>query len=338
MMKPGDPFFHLGSFVGKADGILQNAFSGNLTATIRLPDVTEATDLMITKTQFGSGFNDISVEARLYREPMILAPSRQIKSFSAAILSPPNFQNKSIRLTENDNLQFELLPLKVKNVNAYRLNAVGKIDADDVYGSLSNLLDFLTFVKGSYAGVGHVCTQADQNPQELLLFGFSQNDAHPLGDPDKRKTNWFDFEIQNSLPEIYTGFVAAMADPTTNQALRQTIGFYRASTVSRESSIEMAIIAAHTALEAIVNFILEHRAGWSKKLMADRSIHFADKARAAAAFCHITKDILAHSPELAKRSKSSNGADAFQLITTLRNKLVHQDPRHIPRGIELVET
>jgi hypothetical protein len=97
-----------------------------------------------------------------------------------------------------------------------------------------------------------------------------------------RVTNWFDIEIQRSLPEIFLLFSEACTDVLTNRALRQTINFYRASNASRQLSIEMSIIAAHSALEAIVNFILEHRAGWSKSMMNNRSIFFSDKSRAAA--------------------------------------------------------
>jgi len=216
--------------------------------------------------------------------------------------------------------------------------ACGTFNRDTFPGDLGHLINFLTFVKGSYAGIGNVKAYDENGASAFDVIGFSRNDVFRFGDIGKRETNWFQGGIQTHLPNIYIGFIAAMSEMTTKQALRQTIAFYRASTVARASSIEMAIIAAHTALEAIVNYILEYKAGWSATLLSERSAPFSDKARAAAAYCRFTGDALAHSPELLKEAKRRNDKDAFQLISFMRNKLVHQDPKFTPTGIQLHET
>jgi hypothetical protein len=100
----------------------------------------------------------------------------------------------------------------------------------------------------------------------------------------------------------------------------------------------MSIIAAHSALEAIVNFILEHRAGWSKSMMSNRSISFSDKNRAAALHFGIDGNLLSQSPELTKFSKAAQNIDIFDIISRFRNKLVHQDTKAPPTGIQLHET
>jgi len=190
----------------------------------------------------------------------------------------------------------------------------------------------MTFMKGSHCGLGNLHAFDSSGEIAYRLLGFSQNDKS-----DRRQTNWFDIEKQNDLPAIFDKFSAAMGDETANQALRQTINFYRASNVSREVSLEMAIIAAHSSLEAIVNYILASQAGWSKALMAERSVSFADKLRAAASFYKLDCNILEHSPALIALSKSRSDLDPYGMISFIRNKLVHQDTKYVPKGIELHE-
>ena len=128
-----------------------------------------------------------------------------------------------------------------------------------------------------------------------------------------------------------------MSNPVTRRALRQTISFYRSSNASRAVSIEMAIIAAHSALEAIVNYTLHVRAGWSVRLLDERAIRFSDKMRAAAAYFDLHEGVLDHSPALTDLSRQRNNIDAYDLISFIRNKLVHQDAKFVPTGLQLHE-
>jgi hypothetical protein len=190
----------------------------------------------------------------------------------------------------------------------------------------------MTFMKGSHCGFGNLHAFGSEGDVSYRLLGFTPNDKSV-----RRQTNWFDIEVQKDLPAVFSKFSLAMEHETTNQALRQTINFYRASNVSRDVSIEMAIIAAHSSLEAIVNFILASNAGWSKSLMAERSISFADKLRAAASFYKLDCDILEHSPNLLKLCKARSDLDAYKMVSFIRNKLVHQDNKYVPTGLELHE-
>ena len=253
------------------------------------------------------------------------------------MLSPPILLSKTIELAETETLSFEIKPFAAKGANACLLTAKGNFVSATTFSTISNLKRFMTFVKSSHSGIGNLLALNDTGEQAFSLLGFSRNDAFPFRDSKNRHTNWFDIKIQNQLPDIYSGFITAMADSTKNQALRQSIGFYRASTMARDTSIEMAIIAAHTALEAIVNCILEHQAGWSATLRSERSGPFADKMRAAAAYCRLSGYILEKSTELEKLARSRDNADGFQMISFIRNKLVHQDPKFTPTGRQLEE-
>ena len=104
-------------------------------------------------------------------------------------------------------------------------------------------------------------------------------------------------------------------------------------------SVELAIISSHTALEATVYYILEHMAGWSKKLSDDRRIAFSDKLRAAVAYLRIDAEIDTYSPSITKLiSSTQNVNDAFEALCYVRNKLVHQDQNYAPEGVQLHET
>lgn len=94
----------------------------------------------------------------------------------------------------------------------------------------------------------------------------------------------------------------------------------------------------HTALwRSIVNYILQHEAGWSKGLLGERTIKFSDKARAAAKFMRVPADLLTHSQELQAVSSSRQNMDGYQIISFFRNKLVHQDASFQPTGLQLHE-
>ncbi|SEO19186.1 hypothetical protein SAMN05216227_10591 [Pseudorhodobacter antarcticus] len=250
------PRFHLGGFMDDETALIGKLFSG-ADAFFRIPGTAQNTALIVTKFQYGSN-SDTIIEACLTREPLELGHTKTINNFSAVILSPPFFLDKPIQLTETETLSFEILRFTAKGANACLLKAQGRFESAKLFSTLSNLITFMTFLKGSHAGIGNVLALNDDGEQAFGLLGFSPNDAFAFGDVKKRRTNWFDIEIQNQLADIYSGFVAAMADTAKRRALRQTIGFYRASTMARDSSVEMAIIAAHTALEAIVHYILEY--------------------------------------------------------------------------------
>ncbi len=207
-----------------------------------------------------------------------------------------------------------------------------KLSPDNPLRPLTSLLSFLNFAKGCNCGFGHLFAYDADDAVAFKLLGFSPSDL------ERREINWYDIQIQKSLPEIFMLFSEASTDELTRRALNQTINFYRASNASRRVSIEMSIIAAHSALEAIVHYILGYRAGWSKPLMKNRTIAFADKSRAATLHFGIEGDLLSMSPELSKFSSENSNIDVFEIISQFRNRLVHQDTKGALSGIQLHES
>lgn len=292
---------------------------------------SEPWPILITKRSFGSEHSKPIVEARLAREPIILVDSTSSERFEAVLLSPPEFLSKVISLSDANGMNFEILPFKAAEGDTCLIRSDLNLKSHDPLTPLDPLIDFLTFMKGSHCGLGNLFAYGENDNVAFRLLGFSRDDF------DKREVNWFDIEIQSDLPAIFFLFSKANEDDLTNRALRQTINFYRASNAARRVSVEMSIIAAHSALEAIVNFVLAYRAGWSSSMMNNRTIVFSDKSRAAALHFGIHGDLLSQSPELTKFSKSKNDIDVFEIISRFRNKLVHQDTKAAPTGLQLHE-
>jgi hypothetical protein len=293
---------------------------------------SEPFPLIITKRSFNSEHPKPIVEARLSREPLILVDSPSSKKFEAVLLSAPRFLSKPIVLYDKDGIEFKLKPFKSEEGATCLIGSDMNLNANDPLNPLEPFLNFLTFTKGCHCGLGNLFAYDEDGSVAFRLLGFSRSDI------EKREVNWFDLEIQGKLPEIFLLFSKASTDELTHTALRQTIDFYRASNALRGVSIEMSIIAAHSALEAIVNFVLAYRAGWSKSMMSNRTIAFSDKNRAAALHFGIGSDLLSQSPELTKFSKKNTDIDVFEIISRFRNKLVHQGTKAHSTGIQLHET
>jgi hypothetical protein len=322
-----NPVFDLSAFA-----TFERVISNDWSASIRFKASSTDSELIISRLQTSTDQQSATLEAKLKHVPAILCSSEKGHGFKAIVLSPPNFLRKPIILKGAESLVFEINHFFNIRHNACLLTSNLKFNAREPLAPLSNLIEFLTFVKGSLCGVGNVQAFAPDGSTAFSLLGFTRNDD------GKRETNWFDYEVQGDLPEIFGLFAVASTDPKTRLALRQTIGFYRASNVSRHLSLEMAIIAAHSALEAVVNFILESRAGWSRNLMKERAITFSDRMRAATANVGLKVDPSDPFPELKKIVTARNLDDVYMLISFCRNKLVHQDQNFRFEGLRLHET
>lgn len=323
----GRVVLELGSFAS-----FQHVLLPDLEVKIQIRGEQELKKFLIGRRKYSSDPENLTFEVRPSREPLVVTSSSVANSFKAVLLSPPKFIARPIELIGSDTSRFILTPFARDTREGCFISSDVKTEATNPFMPLHTIIQFMTFMKGSNCGLGNL--QAFDSDGEIAyqLIGFSQND-HSV----RRQTNWFDIEIQEDLPAIFHKFAKAMEDETTNKALHQTINFYRASNASREVSLEMAIIAAHSSLEAIVNFILATQAGWSKLLMGEMKVAFADKLRAAASFYRLDCNILEHSPALIAFSRARSNLDAFGIISFIRNKLVHQDSKYAPKGIELLE-
>ena len=161
-------------------------------------------------------------------------------------------------------------------------------------------------------------------------IGFTKNDLFSISD------GWCGIEIIPFLPEIYEQYRRAITDEHDRFAIHHAIEYYRASNVARDSSLEMALVASHAALETLVPHVLSIQGGWSDALIKNTR-RFHDKLRAAANFIRLDSDLLEHSPEVRKRAKKEGNMDAFELLSKFRNRIVHADKNFNVTGQELME-
>jgi len=324
------PLLHLEGFLPIVRIVEKNGLA-NSNVSIKLTENGDSAEINLTRLTYSSDQEKIKLEARLKQEPLVIRYTDLAVGFRAVLLSSPEFYNTPTILRDANSTEFEISFSKQSSSALRFISSNLRFTAESPLEPLQTLMDFLTFTKGGYCGLGNLAAYDVNKAIAFHLLGFTRNDS---GEP---KTNWFDIEIRGGLPGIFLMFSKAMTDCTTKRALRQAINFYRASNASREVSVEMSIIASHSGLEAIVNYILMTRAGWSEKLAENRSITFSDRLRAAAAYFGLHSDILAHSPTLSALSRSRNNIDEFEIISFIRNKLVHQDPKYLPTGIQLHE-
>lgn len=310
----------------------ENTFSiFGIDASIKYSSASAELPIFISRQRLSTTAESPIVEARANKEPMTLCETGGASRFEAIIINPPQFISNEICLIDHYGNCFKIHPREFDDGSTCFLEGFIEISNENWLEKIQKLSIFLTFLKGSHCGIGHLFAYAENSDLCFRALGFSRSDRDP------RQTNWFDIEVQNALPEIFSKFSKATSDETTLRALRQTIDFYRASNASRDVSLEMAIIAAHSALESIVHYILGFRAGWSSTLLDNKSAKFSDKSRAAAFFFGVSSDLLSYSPYLKQLSSTRNNIDAFEIISLFRNKLVHQDKKFIPTGPQLFE-
>jgi len=269
-----------------------------------------------------------TVEAILVNWPNLFFKGRE-HSFEAGDvkITIREFESASDMRNQANSLKFETiatgsLVLQKKDGTS--------ISAKDALNRINNFARFFTFVRGGYCGLGNVLGAAENGELVFSYLGFTKIDPFSIS------TGWCDIEIIGFLPEIYEKYQQAIADKQNTFALLRAIEFYRASNIARESSLEMALVASHAALETLVPHVLSIQGGWSDALIKNTR-RFHDKLRAAANFIRLDSDLLEHSPEVRKRAKKEGNMDAFELLSKFRNRIVHADKNFNVTGQELME-
>lgn len=204
------------------------------------------------------------------------------------------------------------------------------IDSETALITLTHLNRFLTFVKGTHCGIGNIVGSNGDGKVAYAHLGFLRMDQF------KVSTGWCDLNVFKSLPEIYKLYTKAVCNQEHRKPLLTTIEYYRASNIIRETSLEMAVVASHAALETIVPHILRSKAGWSNNLLS-KQISFNDKLRAAAQFVGLSDSPYENLEALQKRSKEQSNVDAYELLSIFRNRIVHQGKPFKYTGTELME-
>lgn len=261
-------------------------------------------------------------------EPMILGDEARCRTMRFSLLNPPPLNNCPITLIDRDGQTFDLaFP---RHEDGFMIVDAKLVGENDLLARLACFIDFLTFLKGAYCGIGHGYGSDEDGGLCVQILGFNRHDA------SEGRYSWFINRIQGDLPVLFSRFSTAYNCELRTSALFRAIGFYRASNEARGVSVELAIISAHTALECLVFYILERMAGWSQKLMKD-SKDFSDKMRAAISFLRISHQVCSQSPAVEKVAQTCNLTDGLAALSFIRNKLVHQDRRYVPDAIELHE-
>ncbi|WP_146038626.1 hypothetical protein [Paracoccus sp. SY] len=287
-------------------------------------------EVLVTSANASLGPSTFSVLATPDREPLLIPHTENYVSFKAIMLSPPKLIEREVNLTVGEDRSFVLRPMGKKGSEYLLVTSKHRGATDEIFKDTRVLNDFMLFMKGTHCGFGHSIGIAESGSTAFEMIGFTRHDSC------KHSPNWFDLHAQSRLPEIFRLFASSFDGSIRERALRQALNFYRASNASRDVSIEMSIIAAHGALEALTNFILEYQAGWFGSLSTER-ISFCDKLRAASAYIGISDQIMKHSENLERLSRSRNNMDPFEILSFIRNKIVHQDPKYLPKGLELHE-
>lgn len=281
--------------------------------------------------------NDKSMLERRYvpsRQPIIVGGSVVVNKVDGIVFNGPDqyFKSSDIFL-ETDKFTVELkfldqgyecykqkrkrrddtIPTSSIKLRCAEGEYLSARDATRIFASISV---FLTLLKGSNVGIGHLIGSVSGGCDEFAAIGVNRFD--PFADT----SGWYCRSALSDVSELFKEFWAARNDQVLWSVLRRAIEFYRASNVIRNSSVEMAVVTSHAAAEVLSHFVLERLGGWSGDLLSER-IPFHSKLRASSARIGLDDDILEKSNELRVRSRDFNGADGFELISIFRNRMVH---------------
>ena len=289
----------------------------------------------ITRLKYPQWPNRPIVEASLNCPPLSLVDSPSSNRFEALLLSAPQIQKLPIFLYDEHGTTFEIGPSKSKEGRVSLIKVYTKRSAINPLTALVPLRCFLTFVKGTNCGLGHLIAYDASDSVVLKLPGFTHTD------PEYMAAHWFDNKIQEFLPDIFLLFLKACKDEKTNKALRQTINFYRASNASLPVSLDVAIITSYTALEAIVNHILSYPDNRSKTEKTEKTENeqtgFKVKIKDAKEYFGMEADSLSQSLEFLGYPSENDKNDVFAIISKIRNKLVHQDIEFVCSGKQIYQ-
>ena len=271
----------------------------------------------ITTIKLPPGLDNPIVEASLSSPALSRVDSPSSNRFEALLLSAPQIKKLPIFLNDGHGTTIEIGSSKSEKGRVSLIKVYAKTSANNPLVALAPLRSFLTFVKGTNCGLGHLIAYDASDSVSLKFPGFTHTD------PNNLAPHWFHYSIEECLPDIFLLFLKACKDEKTNRALRQSIDSYRASNASFPVSLDVSIIKSCSAMEIIVNHILSHLDNWSNTKLGDSPLKI--KSKSAAKYFGLEVGSLSQSPELLEYLSENNNSDVFTIISKIRNKLVHQD-------------
>ena len=149
------PIFYLGGLV-PISHFLQMDMASDYPAYFKLSVNDEEIKLIITKFRLINGLDELEIEARLHREPLVIIASDVATTLEGVLLSPPNFYGREVVLCDEEVGEFRFQRLKDSSLELSLFKAVVCISSRNPLERLGCLNTFLTFVKGSHCGLGNI--------------------------------------------------------------------------------------------------------------------------------------------------------------------------------------
>ncbi len=191
-----------------------------------------------------------------------------------------------------------------------------------VHRGFSRFETFLSFVAGVKCGIGHITgLQSDDSIAFCGLGSMRSDEFRPV-------LHWYDPALESELPALFGCAWPILKDEANGlqSAIRRSVYFLRSSNLARRDSVEMALISSFSAVETLVNFVLDERAMWKGTLVSEK-VKFSDKLRAAAAYCRLNADPLDGLDRLGALARNKDRIDGFEVLCFVRNKTVHSSPK-----------
>lgn len=322
-----------------------STFSDNLPE-VRLRSAGLRNEIVLAISSIQIGVPVSAYEFVAVKEPVHLDIRGDAKFAEVVIINGPHVQTgpielevDSFRLTitnfhssaptgrERRQLKFDFLPTGSVCINPVDGSRMG---SEVVLKLLNELLLFLAFVRGGFSSLGHVLGKNAPDELAFACLGFMRCDPYIV------EQGWYGLGIGPDIRPLFSNFVATLRDNDDAPVVRQAIGYYRASNVIRETSLEMGLVASYAALETLVPHVLHRRAGWSSNLLGAQT-SFHDRLRAAAHFIGLIGDPFEHLDKLRTKAAAENRIDAFQMISKMRNRVTHPKAKPTHTGVELYE-
>lgn len=140
---------------------------------------------------------------------------------------------------------------------------------------------------------------------------------------------WFDYHHSELLSGASNGFFKLWANPTWNQTIREAVYWYIAAnsgarTGGASIGVDASLLLSQTALELLAwTYCVMDQKIASKNKFSKGGLNAASKIRMVISSLGLSSSIPKHYSALASLAKS--GQDALDVITAMRNGLVHPD-------------
>jgi hypothetical protein len=227
----------------------------------------------------------------------------------------------------------------LRTEGGYALTHVGEIrrcdgasfSDDDLHTLLNCLTYFLSFAMGRWTGIGFPVGFDALGKSVFQQWGLSlAADGYW-----KSSSSWFDDFHSELLSQVFPGFVKLWSNEMWRTPLAHAIYWYLGANDRRVGiGVDTGLILAQTALEGLAwTYCVLSRRMVSAAAFSHRGLRAADKLRLLATSLEIPTELPSNVPALCKYKPKQN-SDSMDVITEIRNALVHSDASiHHPASV-----